>query len=290
MLTIFTPTYNRANTLIRLYDSLVGQTDSCFEWIVVDDGSTDETMSTMQAIINTERKRDGNFKIRYYYQSNGGKHRAVNRGVNLASGDYFMIVDSDDFLTRDAIERVYQWIKLIDEDERIAGVAGLKQDFDENIVGQRSNKPFVDVPNFERRKYKLMGDKAEIYKTKLLKKYPFPEFEGENFISEAVVWNEIAEAGYKIRWFNDPIYYCEYRDDGLTKNISRKYKDNPKGFLLYVRQLIRHERNPIRKVMLYSLYAKEAYEYTNLDLVADKLGISKPILSLAIIIRQVLQK
>lgn len=226
MITIMTPTYNRAYILKEAYDSLRKQSSFDFEWIIVDDGSTDETEEIVRAWIVEEK----NFSIIYEKQKNGGKHRAVNKGVSLAKYDYFLILDSDDTLVEGAVAVVHEWIHEIYGLDGFAGVAGLKGN-GKIAVGGKPQKRHIDATNLERKKYGLLGDKAEIYKTEVLKQYPFPEFDGENFIRESAVWDRIAKDGFKIRWFNEIIYLCEYIEDGLTKNTNANtYAKNFMGF------------------------------------------------------------
>lgn len=227
MITVMTPTYNRAYILPKAYASLKKQTSHEFEWIIVDDGSTDAT----EELVNGWVKEENAFKITYIKQQNGGKHRAVNRGVQAAAYDWFFILDSDDTLTENAIKTVHVWISGVAGLRRLAGVAGLKGDDCFKAVGGRPKLEYIDATNLERQRYGLLGDKAEIYKTEILKKYPFPEFEGENFIRESAVWDRIAADGLQIRWYNEIIYLCDYIDDGLTKNTSfTTYAKNFKGY------------------------------------------------------------
>lgn len=234
MITIFTPVYNRAYIIERLYQSLLKQTSFHFEWLIVDDGSTD---NIAELVAYWQSKTDL-FPIRFFQQQNGGKHRAINRGVREAAGEAFFIVDSDDYLTNNAIQLVESWWNQIDKNENLAGVSGLRGNGHVNaIVG---DKPlfhgYVDATNLERAKLGLSGDKAEVYKTKLLKAYPFPEFIGENFITENVVWDKIAYDGYKLRWHDQVTYICEYREDGLTYQGRELYYKNPKGWGLFIKQ------------------------------------------------------
>lgn len=228
-ITVLTCTYNRADLLDNLYRSLQKQTDYGFDWLVVDDGSTDNTKEKIESYMKVETK----FVIRYVRQENGGKHRAINRGMKEKTGEYIFLVDSDDELTPDAIETVNKWLKTIDGKDGYAGVAGLRSTKTGKILGSypknKKYKAYVDATNIERFKFNLTGDKAEIYKAELLRKYPFPEYEGEKFISEGAVWNQIAIAGYKIRWFPKVIYLCDYLEGGLTKDEG-KWLKNWKGF------------------------------------------------------------
>ncbi len=216
MITILTPAYNRAYTLHKAYESLCRQTSFDFEWVVVDDGSTDNTEDLMLAW----KEKTAAFPITYVKQENGGKHRAVNRGVELAKGDYILILDSDDYLTDDAVETISKWTQEIAHLEGFAGVSGLK----DGANNGHMTADYVDAKNTERSKFGLQGDKAEVYKTEMMRKYPFPEFEGEKFLRENAVWDAIALDGYKLRWYNRVIYKCEYLADGLTRTISLEKK------------------------------------------------------------------
>lgn len=237
MITIFTPTYNRAEYLYELYKTLLQQSCKEFEWLVVDDGSTDNTKNVLRQI----QKESFEFDVRVIEQDNGGKHRAINRGVLEAKGEYFFIVDSDDKLKPFAVEKVLQWCNEIDKEvdaDTFAGVSGLRETR-EGIVGGKGYGNFVDATNLERRKYHLGGDKAEVYKTDILKKYPFKEFDGENFLSEETVWNAIAGDGYKIRWYPVVIYECQYLTNGLTDSLERLQLSNFQGFTYQTLQAVR---------------------------------------------------
>ncbi|MBQ7376432.1 MAG: glycosyltransferase family 2 protein [Clostridia bacterium] len=230
MITVFTPSYNRAYIIDNLYQSLLAQTSKDFEWVVVDDGSKDNTEEYFATII----QNDNPFKITYKKVQNGGKHRAINHGVKMASGELFFIVDSDDYLLPDAIEKILSWVSALDDSKKWAGVSGYRGYSAEKVIGSPLSSPYVDCRNTEREKNGLLGDKAEVYFTSVLREYPFPEIEGENFLTEEVVWNRIAKDGYYLRFYKDIIYVCNYLEDGLTKN-STKAQDNPKGMLIWAK-------------------------------------------------------
>lgn len=248
MITVFTSTYNRGYLLKRLYDSLREQTNKDFEWLIVDDGSTDNTNGIVEQFILQEKE----FIIRYLKKENGGKHRAINYGITQAKGELFFIVDSDDWLPKDSIKTIYFYYNSIADNEMFAGVAGAKFFEDNKMVGSSfSDETYIDCSSLNKEKNNLIGDKAEVFKTSILKQYPFPEFENENFLSEAIVWNKIASDGYVIRWFNDNIYYCEYQTNGLTHNLRNNYRRNPKGYLTYVEQEVRLRKvSWIKKMIL----------------------------------------
>ena len=234
MITIFTPVYNRKDTINKLYTSLKNQTNKNFEWLVVDDGSTEN----VNQLFDNWKLENNDFDIIYIYQKNGGKHRAINKGLDYARGEMFFIVDNDDWLTNDAVEKIIYFDSTIKEKNTYAGVSGLKAFNDKKIVGSTFEGEFIDATSLQRDEYNINGDKSEVFYTDILKQYKFPEYEGENFITESVVYNRIANDGYKIRWFNEIIYYCEYRDDGLTIQGRKLFKNNPKGYATSAREII----------------------------------------------------
>ena len=232
MITVFTPTYNRAKLLPDLYNSLKRQTCRDFEWVVVDDGSTDETESLFRDWVP-----QADFSVIYVKKENGGKQRAVNLGVQYAKGEYFFIVDSDDILPDNGIETAAKWIDTIKDKDGFGGVAGLKGYRDGKAIGSTFECEYIDATTLERPKYNISGDKAEIFCTDVFKKFPFPEFEGEKFVPEALVYNRIAKAGYKLRWFNEVVYLAEYQPDGYSANVDKLLISNWKGYSLYVKEV-----------------------------------------------------
>ena len=223
--TIFTPTYNRAYLIENLYQSLKEQTSRDFEWIVVDDGSNDETQHLFKRWIHEEN----GFEITYVKTPNGGKHRAINRGCKLAKGELFFIVDSDDTLTPNAIERIIFWESTLENKEEYCGVTG-NRGYDVNaIIGGTFEGEYLDGTFLEKNQYGIYGDKSEVFYTDLLRRYPFPEIEGENFMTENVVWLFLAFDGYKTRWFNEIIYLGEYLPDGLSYHYHQLMMQNAKG-------------------------------------------------------------
>lgn len=248
LITVFTPTFNRAYTLETLYKSLVLQNNKNFEWLIVDDGSTDNTENLIKEI-----KKTAPFSIRYLKTTNGGKHRAINKGVKIAKGFLFFIVDSDDFLTNDAIDKLFCWEKTIKYKDNYAGVSGNKGDLNKRLLGETFSGTYIDATNLERNENNILGDKAEAYYTEILKNFPFPEIPGENFITEDIVWNQIAAFGLKIRWFNDVIYIVEQRDDGLIAQGKMRFANNPIGYSKYILQKEKY-LNFSKKEKLYSGY------------------------------------
>ena len=253
LLTIFTPTYNRCHTLKRLYESLSRQTDMNFEWLVVDDGSTDDTETLFRGI---ERKF---FPVRYYKKENGGKHRAINYGVPLAHGEWFLIVDSDDFLADNAVETIARRTATIENDPKFCAVVGNKVNFDRQVVGTPCNYEILDTDFLSyRNRYHITGDRAEVVRTSVMREFPFPEFEGENFCTEDVVWNRMAQK-YIARHVNDNIYVCEYQPDGLSANTKSLYIKNSRGLTLYYKELSTYKGIGLRRKL--SIYYSYWYYY-----------------------------
>lgn len=280
-ITVFTPTYNRGYIIENLYKSLQRQIFTDFEWLVVDDGSKDNT----EELFDVWKKEDNNFNIRYYKKENGGKHRAINYALKIIKSPYVFIVDSDDILTNDAILTINSWIDTID-DENIAAVSGLKGYNLNQPIGDISffsGNNYIDVSNLERDKLNMNFDMAEVYKTSILKKYPFPEYDGENFITEGIVWDRIAHDGYQIRWFNKIIYICDYLDDGLTKSGRKIFIDNPKGYAQYVNQNIDYKNMNLKQRILsyYDYYLDMKCKYS-LKEIANYLNISSILLRFSI--------
>ncbi len=240
--TVFTPTYNRGYVIHKLIDSLLRQTVFDFSWLVIDDGSDDNTEEIFSKLSESEMP----FEIRYTKVLNGGKQRAINRAVSLIDTEYTFIVDSDDYLVPDAMEKVLSWINDKGIDDSFAGVSGVKGTNTLTSVGNRKHRfsgGYVDATNLERRKYGLELDMAEVYKTEILRRYPFEVFENEKYVPEATVWDRIALDGYKLRWHQDIIYICEYLDDGLTKGSWRLLKNNPVGYAkLFDMQLLTNNK------------------------------------------------
>ena len=217
MITILTPTFNRAHLLPRLFESLTHQTDFNFEWLVMDDGSTDGTSDLFAG----KTFLSAPFPIRYYQQENGGKHCALNAGVKQAKGDFIFIADSDDWLLPQSVAIVGLHTSAIADDNTFAGVAGLDVFDDERIVGTGLPQDIIDCNAMDiRYRYHVDGDLKEVFKTTVLQEFPFPEIQDEKFCPEQLVWFRIAQK-YKLRYFNTPIYVAEYQPNGITASIIR---------------------------------------------------------------------
>lgn len=230
LITVFTPTYNRADLLPRLYESLKAQTYQDFEWIIVDDGSTDSTKVVVKEWLRGDC-------IRYFWQPNGGKHRAINRGLQEARGELFFIVDSDDSLPHDSLEKILSFWAQVKGDRSFGGVCGYMANHDGTIIFEGYKQEILDCTSLELRyKYHIKGDMAEVFRTDVLKEIPFPEIDEERFCPEALVWNRIAQK-YKLRVFNSVIYYRDYLPGGLTDKIVAIRMNSPISSVTHYQEL-----------------------------------------------------
>ncbi len=222
MITILTPTYNRGYILDKAYESLVNQSDTDFEWLIIDDGSSDDTKVKVNGYI-----KDNKIKVSYFYKKNGGKHTALNFGVKKALGDLILILDSDDYLTSDAIYNVKKYFKKYEGNDKIAGMSFLRKIKNPVYLGKSFSECVANPIEF---KYNngFLSDMCEVFRKDVLLKYPFPVFAGERFLSEAIVWNEIAFK-YDMAYIPLEIYCTEYLEDGLSKNWLKSVLKCPLG-------------------------------------------------------------
>lgn len=213
-ISIITPLYNRAHYLNILAESINNQNIkwlSKIEWIVVDDGSTDNVSEIIEDI-----KLRINFKLKYLRKENGGKHTAVNLGIDYSQGKYLTIVDSDDHLVDNALDSLF--LSLSDCDYEINA-----------FIDGKSQYPYFDKEIYSLNDFiKLGGDRLIVIKTDIFRKNKFPIHKNEKFVTESVIWNKVVDK-YKIHCFNYPIITGEYIDGGLTNNYQKLLKNNPKG-------------------------------------------------------------
>jgi glycosyltransferase involved in cell wall biosynthesis len=261
MITIFTPTYNRAHTLPKLYDSLCKQTCKAFEWIIVDDGSIDNTYELV-----THWQDEKKVKILYERQCNGGKMRAHNRGVQLANGNLFLCVDSDDYLSENAVELLLKQWDSTQEKCNIAGIIAYKAFKTDGLYKLLAEFP-VDITVASLTDLFNKGfrvDTSIIFRTSVIRQYPFPEIDGEKFITEAYVYDQIDQK-YKYYLFAKVIILCEYMNDGYTSNFIKVCRENPKGYALYYNQKVKFCRTGLKSRLKYLVYYIAYSRYANLN-------------------------
>lgn len=242
LITVFTATYNRGHLIQRIYQSLLRQKEFNFEWLVIDDGSQDRT----EELFNEWLQRENPFEIRYYRQKNQGLIRTLNRGINLARGDFFSKIDSDDYVVDDYAANISKWVASIENSTSIYAVSGVRVTSDGiPLKGKWPDIPrelgFVDATDLERAAYDLDADMCEAWRTDVLRNYPFPVWNGEKFAPEQIVFNQIALDGYKIRWYPVAMSICEYQEGGLTKGARKLEIENPMGYAMMYNHKLKYD-------------------------------------------------
>ena len=221
-LTIFTPAYNRAYTLHLGYEALLRQTCQDFEWLIIDDGSSDNTRELVARWI-----KENKIPIRYHYQENQGMHGAHNTAYRLITTELNTCIDSDDYMPDDAVEKIVTFWKKYGSNQ-VAGIIGLDADFQGNIIGTTFSEKQTTLGSFYAQGGK--GDKKMVYRTEIINKYPeYPLFKGEKYVSLGYKY-ELIEQDYSLLTINEVLVKVEYRPDGSSMNMFRQYIKNPQGF------------------------------------------------------------
>jgi glycosyltransferase involved in cell wall biosynthesis len=232
-ITVLTPTYERARRLRRLYESLVSQTANDFEWLVVDDGSSDETPTVMASLID-----EAPFPVRYLRKENGGRHTAINLGVREARGSLCAVIDDDDWYAPSALERLrFHW-DAIPDPQRFAEVQGLCMTPDGTLVGSAYPEEVFDSDYFDLTQvHNVTGDKLGMIRTEVLRRFPFPEQFSGSFVDERIVWNRIS-ASYLTRGVNEFVGYKEYLETGISSSHRQRHAALSEQRLLFYTELL----------------------------------------------------
>lgn len=256
-ITVLTPTYNRGKLLEKLYESLCAQDCKDFEWLIVDDGSTDDTSERVE-----QMKQTADFPIFYHRKENGGKHTALNYAYQFIKTPLTFIVDSDDSLTRDAISYVNEIYKRYKNESDLCGFSFLRGKPDGGYLSTSGvpqdgmKESYVEC----RINRGIGGDMAEVWYTHCLKEYLFPEFQGEKFLGEDIVLVRMSEK-YKMRFFNRVIYVSDYLEDGLTNNRRKHNIKSPNGCVARAEAFLDSDSNikaKIKAALQYQIYGKFA--------------------------------
>lgn len=223
-LTIFTPAYNRAYTIGRTYESLCRQTSKDFCWLVVDDGSVDNTKELIEKWIGEDK-----ISIRYIYQQNQGMHGAHNTAYRNIDTELNTCIDSDDYMPDDAVEKIVAFWKKYGS-EKYAGIIGLDKADKGEVIGTRFPAGLKETTVSGFYQSGGSGDKKMVYRTDVIKKYPeYPIFKGEKYVSLGYKYLLI-DQDYKLLTVNEPLVIVDYQQDGSSMNMFRQYWNNPKGF------------------------------------------------------------
>lgn len=232
-LTVFTPTFNRRYCLYKCYESLTKQSCKDFIWLIIDDGSTDNTEELVKSWI-----KENLIVIKYIYQENKGMHGAHNTAYELIETELNVCIDSDDYMHENAVEKIINMWDLYGSD-RVSGIVGLDSYPDGKIIGTRLPTTLKTSTLFDLYyKHGVTGDKKMVYRTELTKKYPYPLFENEKYVGLAYKYYMLDQE-YELLLLNEVICCVEYLPDGSSLNMLRQYKRNPKGFAFYRKEMMK---------------------------------------------------
>lgn len=255
MITVFTPSYNREKELKDLYNSLLKQKKANFEWLIVDDGSKDNTKEMVEKL-----QKENKININYIYKENGGKQSAYNKGLDNAKGEIFLCIDSDDVFMDDVLSKIEKDFEKIKDNEYIGGIAYVQSYISDKkkIIGTKFPiDEMVDTYFNIYHKHKVIGDKLIVLKTNVAKEYYFPLIKGEKFVPEALIFNRIS-LKYKFKCINKIMACKEYLENGYSNNYFNLVKRNPKGNMLYFEELYNLEKSiyNIYGYILFGIYSK----------------------------------
>lgn len=246
LITVFTPTYNRASELIRVYESLKSQTSFNFVWTIIDDGSSDYTESIVKNWIEQNE-----IPIEYFKQTNRGKTKTMNRGISLVKTPLWMVLDSDDWLHNQAIQKIEVAYPNIENDQTICGMIGLRRTPDDQSMQRKEIPEEFTLINYQHMRYKLgiSPEYIEVFKSEIIKNFRFPEVPGEKYFPLSYLHDELSQF-YEFYVLRAPIMYIEYQENGMTKKRNDLILNNPIGYMLFKKQLL--EYAPTFKVAVVS--------------------------------------
>ena len=239
-ISVLTATYNRENLLKRLYTSILKncQYNVEVEWIIMNDGSTDNTKKVINEYI-----KEGKITIKYYEQENKGKMQSINNIMQYVTGDVIIECDSDDYFVDNAFELIDKAYQESKDENYLYALCFLKYDQNNNNIGKNFKNKITTMFDLYFKEGED-GEKALVYFADKRVKYSY-ELEGnERFVTEARMHHKM-DLKYKIKCYNFPIMICEYQKDGYTKNIMEVFKRNPKGYYEYFREIFDHNMNGI---------------------------------------------
>ena len=228
-LTVFTPAFNRAHLLPRIYESLKNQTCGDFLWLIVDDGSSDHTKEVVAEFV-----KENKVEIGYLFQENQGMHGAHNTAYENISTLLNTCIDSDDFMPVDAVEKIIQRWNAIEDQEKYSGIIGLDADLQGNLIGTKFLTATTTLEGFYAGGGS--GDKKLVYRTEVMKNYPaYPLFPGEKYVGLGFKYL-LADQDYELVTLNEILVQVDYQQGGSSNNMFRQYYNNPRGFAFIRKQ------------------------------------------------------
>lgn len=263
-LTIFTPAYNRAHTLPRTYESLLQQDCKEFIWLIVDDGSQDNTAE----LVRQWQSQDNGFEIRYIYKENGGMHTAHNTAYENIDTELNTCIDSDDRLAAGAVRKILSKWELV-RDRGYAGIIGLDSDFDGHIIGKGFPEGMTETSVIGYYAAGGSGDKKLVYRTEIINKYPsYPVFEGEKYVALSYKYRLI-DQDYKMAVLDEILCNVEYQPDGSSNTMWRQYLKNPKGWAFWRKVCMQYPISRKRMVVDCINYVSSSLLYKNRRFIAE---------------------
>lgn len=252
-LTIFTPAYNRAHTLHRTYQSLLRQRNRDFLWLIVDDGSSDNTAQ----LVKQWQRADNGFEIRYIYKENGGMHTAHNVAYAQIDTELNMCIDSDDCLAEDAVEKILaRWQQV--KGKGYAGLIALDADMDGKIIGKGFPEGMTETTLTGYYAAGGSGDKKLIYRTDVIKAYPpYPVFEGEKYVALAYKYRLI-DQDYSLAVLDEVVCKVDYQPDGHSTLMWKEYVRSPRGFASWRKVCMQYPESKKRLVIDCIHYVAES--------------------------------
>ncbi len=244
ILTVFTPAYNRAHTITRTYESLLNQNCKDFIWLIVDDGSTDNTAE----LVKQWQKKDNGFEIQYIYKENGGMHTAHNTAYENIHTELNVCIDSDDCMGENAVKIILEkWEEV--KDKGYAGIIGLDADMNGNIIGSGFPDGLEETTVIGYYSAGGSGDKKLVYRTDIINKYPpYPFFEGEKYVALSYKYRLIDQS-YKMAVLDKVLCNVDYQADGSSNTMWKQYLRNPKGFAFWRKVCMEHPESVKRLII-----------------------------------------
>ena len=250
-LTVFTPAYNRADLLPRCYESMKRQTCKDFIWMIIDDGSVDNTAELVKGWMN----EPSDFEIQYFYKENGGLHTAYNKAIENIQTELCVCIDSDDFMPDDAVEKILNFWKENGSDE-YAGIVGLDYDLNDHVIGDPlPDQKTVNLIDLLTGKYNIVnGDRTNVVRTELYKKYaPMKSFPGEKNFNPHYMHLQISME-YDFLVLNENLRYVEYQDTGMSNAILKQFRNSPNSFAEIRKLYLSFENTPFKFKMRHSIH------------------------------------
>ena len=267
-ITVITPVYNRKELIKRAYQSLKKQTNKNFEWLIIDDGSEDRVKEEIAKMQN-----EGIIKIDYIYKKNGGKHTALNIAFKKLTTELAIILDSDDTLTPNAVNKILDYWNKYKSIKNIAGMVFLRGfNGKEPMTNRFIKDEYIGNYNVEIINSGFVGDKAEVFRSSILKKYNFPEFKNEKFLAEGFLWSKIAR-NYDMVFINEIIYIGNYLEDGLTKAGSKLFLNNPMGYGLWLKEKADFQKISLKeRIKMYFTFTCDMSSLYDSKMIAKYIG------------------